>query len=160
MGQDFLAFWRMETHIHYLSGGRMLDYAASIRYSRVEASDTVWIVSVRSGRLRLIGRIIIDQVTDMQEAARIIGREELWPASHYILPAPDTIRPAVDIDIHYLVPVLRFAGVNDHLKPKPDGKVSGSQFQQMRRLSGDSPRLLLDALAAAECVTCDVQSGI
>jgi hypothetical protein len=148
MSRDFLAFWRLETLDAALQAHGLINYAASNQYSRVKVGDTVWLVSVRSGRLRLIGRVVVGQVTDRDGAARLLGTDRLWAADHYILPATADIRPVVDIDIHHLVPELRFrsAGGSDRLVQDEDGAVSGQQLQALRVLAGDSPRLLSEAL--------------
>jgi hypothetical protein len=148
MSRDFLAFWRLETLDAALRARSSLNYAASNQYGRVTVGDTVWLVSVRSGRLRLIGRIVVVQVTDRQGAERVLGSQQLWDADHYILPVPNTIRPVEDIDIHHLAPelVFRSAGGNHQLVLDEDGAVNGQQLQAMRVLAGNSPQLLTDAL--------------
>jgi hypothetical protein len=92
MSRDFLAFWRLETLDAALQTGSPLNYAASNQYGRVKVGDTVWLVSVRTGRLRLIGRIVVGQVTGRESAERVLGTQQLWDADHYILPVPNTIR--------------------------------------------------------------------
>lgn len=146
MGRDFLVFWRLQTLDAALRHGKALDYAASNQYSRVQPGDTAWVVSVRGGRLRLAGRIVVEQVTDRDTAAQAVGTAALWQADHYILPASGTARPVADIDVHHLVPALRFTGASDRLTANEEGMVSGQQVQAMRRLAGDSPRLLAEAL--------------
>ncbi|HMP61045.1 MAG TPA: hypothetical protein PKD86_17005 [Gemmatales bacterium] len=146
MGRDFLAFWRLDTLDAALRAGKALDYAASNQYARVQPGDTVWVVSVRGGRLRLVGRVAVDQVVDHDTAAQAVGSAGLWQADRYILPPAGTARPVADIDIHHLVPDLQFEGSSDRLTPDEDGLVSGQQLQAMRRLAGDSPRLLAEAL--------------
>jgi hypothetical protein len=125
-----------------------ITYAASNQYDRVKVGDTVWLVSVRSGRLRLVGRVVVGQVTDRDGAARALGTDRLWDADHYILPAPNTIRQVADIDIHHLAPLLRFRSAvgSDRLVLDQDGAVNGQQLQAMRVLGGESPRLLGEAL--------------
>jgi len=148
MGRDFLTFWRVETLDAALQARESIRYAASNQYSRVRVGDTVWLVSVRSGQLRLIGRVAVGHETDRDGAARALGTDQLWDADHYILPTPDSICRVAEIDIHHLAPELRFrsAGVSDRLALDEDGAVNGQQLQAMRVLAGDSPRLLAEAL--------------
>jgi predicted transcriptional regulator len=149
MGREFLAFWRLDSVDAALRDGKLLNYGASGEYSRVEPGDTVWFVSVRNGRLRLIGRVVVDRVTDRDGAIKVIGAAGLWSASHYILAVATAVRPVVDIDIHHLVPDLRFSSSSDRLTPGEDGLVSGRPFQKMRLLAGYSAQLLADALGAS-----------
>lgn len=150
MATDFMAFWRLETLDAALRDGKRLEYAASNQYSRVAVGDTVWLVSVRAGRLRLVGRIVVGLATDRDTAVRSVGSTELWQANRYILPAPGTTHPVADIDIHHLVPDLRFSGSSDRLTADEDGAINGQQLQAMRRLTGESARLLADALGQAD----------
>jgi hypothetical protein len=146
VGRDFLAFWRLDTVDDALRDGKMLDYAGSNQYARVESGDTVWLVTVRDGRLRLVGRILVDRVTNRDGVASVVGAGGLWPADHYILPAADTVRPVADIDIHHLVTELRSGGASDRLTLAVDGAVNGQQIQAMRLLAGNSAQLLAGAL--------------
>jgi hypothetical protein len=70
----------------------------------------------------------------------------LWSAEYYLLPAPGTTRPVVDVDIHHLAPQLRFEGASDRLNLTEGGTVNAQQLQTMRLLAGNSAQLLADAL--------------
>jgi hypothetical protein len=146
MQRDFLVYWRPTTLDEALASGRLFSYAASNQFDKVAAGDTVWAVSVRSGRLHLAGRLVVAQLTDRDGAGQAVGTEGLWEAEHYLLPAPGTVRPVVDIDIHHLAPQLRFEGTNDRLDLAEDGSVNAQQLQTMRLLAGNSAQLLADAL--------------
>ncbi len=146
MPRHFMAFWRSETHDNALRNQQPISYAASSQFSRVDATDTVWIVSTRSGSLRLVGRIVVDQICDHDTAVQALGNEELWPAKLYVIAQEDSIRVVADVDIHHLVSELRFAGSSPQLSAKPDGTIDGRQLQTLRELASDSPQLLVAAL--------------
>jgi hypothetical protein len=146
VGHDFLAFWRLTTLDDALQGRRLLNYAASNQYTRVSSGDTVWVVTVREGRLRLVGRVVVDRVVNRDEAVQALGTADIWEADHYILPVAGTVRPVTDIDIHHLVPLLQFGGTSKQLMLDGDGRVNGQHLQAMRVLAGNSPQILADAM--------------
>ncbi len=146
MSRHFLAYWQPKEHDKALRRGRPLTYAASNQYSRVEPGDTVWIVSIRDGSLRLIGRMLVDQVCDREAAKTILDEDDLYPAKYYVIPATESVRMAKDIDIHHLVPRLRFESKKDHLEVDQNGHLHGGQLQSIRRLTEDSTVLLATAL--------------
>ena len=78
MARDFLAYWKPSTLEAELRIGGLLNHAASNQYRRVDAGDTVWLVSVLDGRLRLIGRIIVGQVVDTD------GETHRYAGGHYL----------------------------------------------------------------------------
>ena len=144
---DYLAYWKPAAVDHQQAQGGPQDHAASNQYRRLarRGGDTVWLVTVRSGRLRLVTRIEVGEVTDQAGAAQRLGQpaDDLWEATHHILAADGTAREIDERDIHHLVPRLRFesrAG-NDRLA-LDDGAVSGQQFQTMRELTRESALLL------------------
>lgn len=148
MAQDFLSYWRPDTLDAVIESGGPLNHAASNQYGRVNNGDTVWLVTVRSGRLRLAGRIIVSQVTDQAGATRILGETDLWEADYHILSVSGTEHQVTDLDIQQLAPQLRFdsAAGNDRLNVADDGVVSPQQLQTMRVLSPTSVGLLEEVL--------------
>ena len=148
MTQDLLSYWKPETADANLEQGGLLNHAASNQYHRVHARDTVWIVTVRAGELRLLGRIHVGQVTDGAQAAKALGTRDLWEADFHILAEPGSAHTIQDIPIAPLAPHLRFLSRtgNDRLVVS-NGNVNPQQLQTMRVLSPDSAALLEEALA-------------
>lgn len=64
MSQDLLSYWKPETADANLERGGLLNHAASDQFHRVHVGDTVWVVTVRTGDLRLLGRIKVGEVVD------------------------------------------------------------------------------------------------
>lgn len=140
MARNFLAYWKPSTLEAQLDLGGLLRHAASNQYRRVHVGDTVWIVSVIEGRLRLIGRIIVGRVVDQDGAAEALGVANLWKAEHHILASPGTAQEIASRDIRQLAPVLRFhsASGRDKLVVLEDGSVNAQQIQTMRVLTPES----------------------
>jgi hypothetical protein len=145
--QNFLSYWNPQTALSNLEEGGLLEHSASEQYQRIRPGDTVWIVTVYSGSLHLVGRIIVGYVENQSNAAEMLGTSDLWPASHHIIAAKDTAQPIKDIPIDHLADRLRFesASGRDRLV-MTNGRVRPQQLQTMRVLNTDSASLLENAL--------------
>ena len=150
MATDFLAYWKPSTVDAQVESGGPQNHAASGQFGRVQPGDTVWLVSVRSGRLRLVTSITVGHVTGQTGAAGLLGvpADDLWEAEYHIVAADGSGREIADRDIQYLAPQLRFvsAGGNDRLTLGEDGAVNAQQLQTMRVLSPISAELLVGVL--------------
>jgi len=149
MARDFLAYWKPDTADHNVTIGGPLNHAASNQFSRVEPGDTVWLVTVRSGRLYLLGRIIVGQVTDQEGAARALHTTDLWEADYHIIAAHGTAHEITNLDIHSLAASLRFESKTGHDRlAVADNMVRAQQLQTMRILTPASAGLLSRALGS------------
>ncbi len=155
MATDFLAYWKPSTVEVQVAKGGSQDHAASNQYRRVLPGDTVWLVTIRQGRLWLVTRIVVARVTSQTGAAAILNEspDELWEATHHIVAAEGTAREIAERDIHHLASQLRFmsAGGNDRLTldEDEDNAVNAQQFQTMRVLSPASAELLAGVFEAS-----------
>jgi hypothetical protein len=149
--RDFLAYWKPSTLELELAAGGPLNHAASNQYARVDIGDTVWIVTVVEGRLRLVGRLTVGSIVDQDGAIQALGKPNLWPADRHILPPRDAAHEVSNKDIHHLAQELRFvsAGGKDRLAFGADGSVNPQQLQTMRVLSPDSVALLREVVGQA-----------
>jgi hypothetical protein len=145
----FLAYWKPRTVDRQLRRGGVWsnqDHSASNQFGRVAKGDTVWIVTIRSGRLHLVTRIKVEHVTSQYEAARLLkcNPRQLWEAEYHIIGAPGIEMPILDLDIHRLAEKLRFRSVagNDTLTIRKNGEVAPQQLQTMRVLTKGSAGLL------------------
>lgn len=154
MATDFLAYWKPSTVDRELKAGGPQKHAASAQYGRVQPGDTVWLVSIRGGSLRLVTSIAVGHVTGQAGAAELLGvpADNLWEAEYHIVAAQDTAKEIGDRDIQHLAPQLRFvsANGNDRLTLKADGSVNAQQLQSMRVLSPESAQLLAGALQPSD----------
>lgn len=137
MANAFLAYWKPETADFNLERGNPLDHAASEQFGRVESDDHVWIVTVRSGELSVLGCITVGHVVDRDQAAKLLGRDDLWKASHHIVAAHGTAEPLREVRIPGLAETLRFESPSDRLSVDSD-LVSAQQLQTMRVLTPGS----------------------
>jgi hypothetical protein len=135
-----LSYWRPDTLDSEIEAGGPLNHAASNQYGRVKAGDTVRLVSIRTGRLRLIGRIVVAKVADQDGAARALGTVRLWQADYHILATDGTAREVADLDIHHLAAQLRFQSAVGADRPTIGGKQVSVHFLQSMRNGNDFPQ--------------------
>lgn len=152
MATDYLSYWKPSTVDLQIAKGGLQAHAASNQYNRVRIGNTVWLVTVRSGLLRLVNRIKVGHRTGQAEAARLLGvsANQLWTANYHIVAADGTARENDERDIQHLARQLRFESNlgNDRLMIGKDGKVNARQLQTMRVLSSESAKLL----AGVKCI--------
>ena len=93
MNRYFTHYWKNDTcRDHESHSGGPLDYIAGnmFRERGVNEGDVVYIVTVKRGRLFLIGRLTVGQICGPAEAARIVGMDDLWSAKEHIIAASAT----------------------------------------------------------------------
>ena len=93
MPRYFTHYWRNKTcRDHEEDVGKPLDYIAGnlFRERGVKEGDVVYVVTVKQGRLFVIGRLTVGQMCGAAEAARIIDPEDLYPANEYIIASSAT----------------------------------------------------------------------
>jgi hypothetical protein len=145
MARHFLGYWKPATAESELARRGPFDHTASDQLWKLEDGDVLWIVTVRSGVLVLLGRLIVDRVCDQAKAARILRRKslwDLWDADYHAIARKGTAEPLREVSLTRIADKLRFeSSWNDRLQLK-DGQVSPEQLQSMRRLSVDSAALI------------------
>jgi hypothetical protein len=146
MSRDFLAYWKPSAVDAQVVKGGELDHAAGNQYQRTRPGDTVWLVTVRRGRLRLVTRIMVGHVIDQAGAGRLLGVNpaRLWRADWHIVAVKGTELRVLDVDINHLAPSLRFQspGGHDRLAVEEAGTIAVQQLQTMRLLKPRSAELL------------------
>jgi hypothetical protein len=151
MACDFVAYWKPSTVDAQVEEGGPQRHAASNQFGRVSKGDTVWLVTVRDGRLRLVTRIVVEHLTGQAGAAALLGCQsaDVWEAEYHIVAASGTELGILDADIAHLAPSLRFesAGGHDRLTVADDGSVNAQQLQTMRLLSPTSADSLVGVVS-------------
>lgn len=142
---DYLQYWKLEQ----VKVGKPLDYTASGQFAGVglQAGDTLWIVTIREHRLKLVGPDV-EQVCTRAEAEEQLRRHNLFGGLFterpplYALPLEATMQIAQEIDIHDLAADIRFNSPVNRLFIDTDGKIDGKQIQRLRRLTLSSEEML------------------
>ena len=146
MPRDFLLYWTPATVDAELQRGHPLNHTGSEQLDRVAVGDTLWIVTVRSGSLVLVGRITVAKVTDRDTARRELGYEP-WPTARHALAPRETDEPIRELPLGEVAGEMRFrsAAGNDRLEINA-GYVNAQQLQTMRELTPECASLLAGVL--------------
>lgn len=147
----FTHYWERETlRRHDDSDRAPLRHIAGNQFRRrgVQPGDAVYIVNVAGGRLRLISRILIDEVIGEAEARERFG-DDLFPASEHCLRRNGKGEP-VDLDRFVeegIVRKLTFINargrtVHPKFTPRGSGLLDSQTLRGVRRLTEESARLL------------------
>lgn len=133
---DYLQYWKFPYNAGPLN---RLNHTAGDHLQRLRPGDIVWPVTIKDDRrLYLLGPIVVGRVVSEREAHRILGTSDLWPARYHVIARNGTVARVHEIDVHPIVPKLRFDGVVDRL-PR---RYSGRHLQSIRRLTPESAMLV------------------
>jgi hypothetical protein len=144
MSRHFLLYWRPETVEFHLACDYLLRNAGSNQLERVNAGDTLWIVTTgESYQLGLAGRLRVGAVVTLAEATTRLGTADLWPSRLQALAAPGTAEPMRGVNLAEVAPDLTFVdSVVNKLVVKNDGQVNPQLLKTMLELSSGSAAML------------------
>jgi hypothetical protein len=133
-------YWKPEQVAFELKepSGRPHFHTASDQFGKVQPGDILWTVTFESGRLKLVARLLVDEVVSLRSAKKRMANP--FPSRWHAFAVAGTEEPARKVDISAQAMKLRFDGVVDRL---PRGFAAQS-FQSMRRLTPESARLIED----------------
>lgn len=117
-------------------------YCGGGQLNRVNIGDVVWIITIRSDKLFVIGRMKVGECIGYTEAKKRFGAG-VWKAKYHAISEKGTEEKFREINIMDIAQQLRFdsAAGKDRLKIV-GGRVNGQQFQTMRKLIADSVFLI------------------
>ena len=143
-----MSYWKPATATAEARTKR-LSHASSNQFGRVEDGDTVWLVTVRSGSLELIGKIEVESVCDQEDAAERLemAAHDLRDDSHHLIATDGGLTP-VWLDIHELEPRIRFISTTGKDRLDLSGGRVANQLQTMRELTPESAEILEEAFQA------------
>jgi len=143
VARDYMMYWAPETADAGTAEGWLLNHAASNQLRRVKPGDAVWLVTVRPpGHLGLLGRIIVNLVTDFEGAKKILGTSDVWEADFHIIAERGTEERLHEVDITRIADKLRFQSETAPRLHVVDGHVDGRQLETMRILTPETAQLL------------------
>jgi 5-methylcytosine-specific restriction endonuclease McrA len=129
----YLQYWKYRPDCERF----MLDHTPSDQLGKVHPGDIIWVITIKTRRLYLLGPIVTLQVVSQREAERRLGMK-LWPALLHAIAKPATIVKAKLLDLTPVASRLRFIGRATRL---PQG-FTGRSFQKIRRLTPQSVVLI------------------
>jgi len=144
--QDLLLYWSPSTAKGVLSREDILDYVASNQLKRADSGDVIWVVTAYDGELTLLGKLIVDVITDRNDAVNRLGRKDVWgDKSHYATAIPGKEAPLREISLRDLAAQLRFIASQPksaRLHIDEQNRVNAQELQTMRQLDSASAQLL------------------
>jgi len=153
MPNHFLHYWVPERAAHELEQGRPPFTIGSNQLTprKVQRDDTIWIVTVEDGVLLLLGRVVVESVTEGRDAAmQRFNTTDLWEADYTVIAQSGTVESLSPINISPIAGELTFQSVDAPRLTLTDGKVNPQQLQATRLLTRDSADLLEECWETAE----------
>lgn len=138
----WLQYWKPFQIKPAISEPWILYRSAGDQLRKVKPGDVVWIISVDPpGKLITLGPIHVERVLSHQEAKVLLG-PKLWPAHWFIVNTGENVHRAKYVDLSSIASSLHFESKNFSELILKDDKVSGTQFQRMRKLTPESVELI------------------
>lgn len=153
MPHYFTTYWDNHSAKHTLENGRdePLDHTAGnhLDPKTVRSGDVVYVVTVRDGTIRLIGRMVVDRIVGQREAERLL-KDRLYTARHHVIAAKGQSSQIRDREIPgRIVRQLRFETAQGTTKVtfKDRGQVARQAMRKPRRLTAESASILDEFIA-------------
>jgi predicted HNH restriction endonuclease len=144
--RSYLTYWKPHNIDWQNPGGIVLDHSAGDQLRKVMPSDRLYIISYRDGVYYLLGRMVVEEITNQARAAKLLGRkpEDLWESDHHVVASTPVMR-AVAIPFTEILKNLELK--SPHKIGPLKGPNSVQSFRVMRELTNSSMSVL-DALLA------------
>ena len=130
-----------------LSGER-LDHVGDSRFSQrgVQKGDNIYVVTVRKGRLFLIGRLTVEKIVHSDAEARRLLNYEPWPAPDHLIAGEEACTPQ-RFDNEVPMDLVRQLGFESPdgptaLKFKSENNLDQQTLRGVRRLTPSSAAVL------------------
>jgi hypothetical protein len=149
--RSFALYWTAEGY-KGLTVGEPLRYAAGKSFTEygLSTGDRLYVFNILHGGLRLLGMFVLDRIVTRDEARKLF--DVRWDGDEYLV-ARDGQGTVFDIrDVpDDVARSLRFIANRGSvgLKFRPDGKLDGQTLRSVRRLTGESVKVLDDILGIA-----------
>jgi predicted HNH restriction endonuclease len=138
---SYLAYWKPSNVDWEDPSSQFLNHAASNQLRKVAHGDVLYPITYRGGAFYLLGRIVVDRVTNQAQAARLLAvtKDQLWEADWHAVAAKPVMRTVT----------IPFTRTLERLELTSGGKVgplvgpNGVQrFRKMREVTAASAAIL------------------
>ena len=144
--QSLMLYWAPKTANDVLERERVLDYVASNQLKRASNGDVIWVVTVDSGELFLLGSLEVDIVTSRQNAISRLQRADVWgDLRYYAVAVRGREEPLKRISLSNEAGKLGFiSSSEERTRLDIDGRnrTKPQQLQTMRILNDASAQML------------------
>jgi NAD-dependent SIR2 family protein deacetylase/tetratricopeptide (TPR) repeat protein/protein-tyrosine phosphatase len=143
--KHFLLCWKEQSVLDAQNSPHPLDVVSSRQLNRVNAGDTIWIVTVnQDGELILAGRLKAAEVVDYLTAVRRLHDANLWDGDYYALAKKDTAEEINLINLGERALELRFKNSGSDRLKLTYGKIRAQQLGSLRELTAESAQMLTE----------------
>lgn len=151
MTQFFTHYWEAAT-VNDNPAGAPIRHLAGKQFRRkgVGPGDHVYPVSIRGGKMYVLGRVTVEPITDEAEARKRLGLDDLYPGSDHVIArqSAECAQTFVQVGDEKARQLLFHSeGGLIPLTFRKPGRLDGQTLRGVRRLSAESARLLDAALA-------------
>ena len=146
--QDLLLYWRRKTADDVLKREDTLDHLASNQLKRASAGDVIWVVTSYDGELILLGKLMVDAITDRKGAISRLGRDVWGDMEYYAIAVRGQEEPLRKLSLRDEAMKLRFVAskaTSSRLNIDHRNRVNPQELQTMRVLDKASAQLLEQA---------------
>ena len=142
MTRHYLVYWRSQSLESARARDPVLDHASSSQFRFIDSGDVLWLVTVRKGKLFLVGKLIVGDRTDSTSAVRVLGRDIAHSGRYVALAKPGTEEEMRDIPLDDIVNLIRFNSTTNDRFTISRGKINPQQMQMKRQLTDSSCHLI------------------
>lgn len=143
--KHFLLCWKERSVLDAQNSPHPLDVVSSRQLNRVNAGDTIWIVTVnQDGELILAGRLKAAEVVDYLTAVRRLHDANLWDGDYYALAEEGTAEEINLTNLSERALELRFKNSGSDRLTITNGKIRAQQLGAMRELTAESAQMLTE----------------
>jgi hypothetical protein len=142
MIQHYLVYWRPQNVESRLAQKFLLDHAGSSQFRHIKPNDVLWFVTVRKGKLFLVGRLVVGEQTDREGAVKALGRPAVEKGHFLVIAKRGTEEKMRNIPLDDIAKDLRFESAANDRFTIVGGKLNPQEMQMKRRLTEMSSQLI------------------
>ncbi len=138
----YLVYWRPKNVESRLARHPLLNNAGSSQFRYVNRGDVLWFVTVRKGKLFLVGTLAVGRTTDWKSAINILGEHVAEKSRFIVIAEPGTEEYMQDIPLEAVTEDIRFENSSNDRFNLVGGNLNPQQMQMKRRLTAASSQLI------------------
>jgi hypothetical protein len=120
----------------------LLNNAGRSQFRYINPGYVLWFVTVRGGKLVLVGKLVVGERTDWKNATRILGDQVAEKSRFLVIAKPGTEEYIQDIPLEDIAEQIRFESLCNDRLVLVDGRLNPQQLQMKRRLTASSSDLV------------------
>ena len=140
--RNYLVYWRPKSVDVRFSRHPLLDYASSSQFCHVNDGDVLWFVTVRNGKLFLVGKLTVGEQTARKGAEHVLGNQVGGIGRFLVAAKPGTAAYMREIPLEDIAEQIRFESSTNDRFTILNGVLNPQQMQMKRRLSNSASQLI------------------